>query len=113
MTTLPELATDMKRQAAADLGRAVRRQLTGGLRLVMLTKISRHQLSLIRAGVEPSPGEVEVIRRDFSVPAEARLEKAILPLPDQQFYIVRLIWPRSGVSMTVVADEGDRVVVKI
>jgi len=109
MSKLIGIAAEMKREARANLGQPVRRQLKGGLHLVLLQTIRQSQLSLIRDGVTPSPKEVEVIRRDFEVPAAARLERDQKLTQGRSFYIVRLIWPQTN-QLTLFAEEDNRVV---
>ena len=73
-----------------------RRGLTGGLRIVLFVDLShRWHLSAYRLGVYPSPKEVDVLKRDFNVPADALLEKNRLPITateGQQWCIIRLKW---------------------
>jgi hypothetical protein len=106
MTTLIEIATEMKREATANFGQPIRRSLRGGLNLIALDTLHQHRLSLVRNGVTPSAKEIEVVRRDFEVPVGARLERD----RNGTYFIARLIWPRGG-QMSMIADEGDRVVV--
>jgi hypothetical protein len=49
--TLPEIAAEMKRAAAANLNTPIRRQLRSGLRLIALDTLRKHRLSLVREGV--------------------------------------------------------------
>jgi hypothetical protein len=112
MTSLPNLAAEMKHDAAANLNTPIRRHLRGGLRLVLVDTIQQHRLSLVRLNAPPSTKTVEIIRRDFDVPKTARLEEAKSTVGGQVFYIVRLIWPRGG-QMTMLADEGDKVIIKL
>lgn len=73
-----------------------RRGLTGGLRIVLFVDLNhRWHLSAYRLGVYPSSKEIDVLKRDFNVPADALLEKNRLPgtAPEErQWHIIRLKW---------------------
>lgn len=73
-----------------------RRTLTGGLRIVLFVDLNhRWHLSAYRLGVYPGPTEIDVLKRDFGVPADALMEKARLPgnvAPERQWHIIRLKW---------------------
>lgn len=111
--TLPEIAAEMGHEAAANLGSPIRRRLSRGLRLVMLDTLRRRQLSLIRPDVRPSPKEVRIIRRDFAVPTGAKQIEDSRVIRGQVFFVVRLIWPKSGQMRIFERPDGDGVVVTI
>lgn len=69
--------------------RLYRRQLTGGLRLVLYIKPDHTwRLSLYRPLVYPSPSEIQVVKRDFSIPATIKESQQQI----DGWYIIRLEW---------------------
>ena len=73
-----------------------RRTLAGGLRVVLFVGVDHvWHLSAYRLGVLPSRKEIEILKRDFDVPAEAKEQTVAIPgdvPPEQQWRIVRLRW---------------------
>lgn len=93
--TLPEIATEIKKATSEAPNIPIRRQLPGGLRLIALDTITKHRLSLVREGVTPSARDIEIVRRDFGIPNEAKLEREQRRAGGRTFYIVRLVWSRA------------------
>ena len=66
-----------------------RRELGRGLRLVLYLDVMRTwHLSLYRPDVFPSPHEIQTVRRDFSVPEDAKMSRQEVG----GWFIVRLEW---------------------
>jgi hypothetical protein len=96
MSKLIQIAAQMRQYAIAHPRRSTtadvtpyRRKLDGGLGLVLYLDIYHTwRLSLYRAGVFPSPAEVQVIRRDFNVPADVGETRRQI----DQWRIINLEW---------------------
>lgn len=111
-TNLQTIAAAMKRQAAANLNKQIHQRLTGGLSLKMTDTLTHHRLSLVRAGTPPSRQEIELIRRDFEIPAITSPTANTQRVNSKIFHIVRLIWPRLGHQMQL-TDTGNKIIVTI
>lgn len=64
-------------------------KLGGGLWIVLYITLQHEwHLSLTREGVKPSPKEVEIVSRDFDIPADAqRTEREV-----QEWKVIRFKW---------------------
>lgn len=97
--------------SAADIG-PYRRMLAGGLRVVLYVGVDHvWHMSAYRLGVLPSRKEIEILKRDFSVPAEVKEQTVAIPgdvPPEQQWMIVRLRWIETEqVPLFEVGPKGD------
>ena len=105
MNKLTTIGAEMKQQALANPGQAIRHTLPRGLHLVMRVRLPMFQLSCVRPGVYPSKREVEVIKRDFNVPSNAREEKRRDKHAGVTYHIIRLIWSEAEQMTLIPADE--------
>lgn len=112
MSNLYDIAAEMRREALAKLGQPIRRKLSRGLHLVLKETARQTQLSLVREMVAPSPREIEIIQRDFEVPASARLEYDQKLTGGKSYYIARLVWPRSA-QLALFEETEDQIVMTL
>jgi len=100
---LKEIGAEMRRyaienprlSAGAEIA-PYRRTLRNGLRVVLFVGVDHvWRLSAYRLGVYPSRKEIEILKRDFGIPDEAKEQYVDVPgnAPvEQQWRIIRLTW---------------------
>ncbi len=86
--TLADIAVDMLAQARRQVKST--RDLSGGLRIELVTAGGHHVLTLSRPAVRPSDDEISICRHHFHVPADVQ--------PEQGDNHVTLRWPSGGAS---------------